>query len=150
MSINVVKGDLLQATEDAIGHGCNCRKTMGSGVAKALRSKWPAVYAADMDFDKAAGRNKIGMFSTTQVGGKQVYNIYTQVDFLPRGIDHFQYVGFELGLKNVFRHMKENNLKSLALPKIGAGLAGGDWQKIKKIIVKVSDEEGIPVTIYEI
>lgn len=150
MSITVVKGDLLQAAEDAIGHGCNCRKTMGSGVAKAIRSKWPQAYAADLEFDKAAGRNKIGMFTTAQGSGKQIYNIYTQVDYLPRGIDHFQYVGFEMGLKNVMTHMKQNGLKSLALPKIGAGLAGGDWQDIKKIIVKVSDAEGVPVTIYEL
>jgi hypothetical protein len=39
---------------------------MGSCFAKAIRSKWPQAYVADVDFDKAAGRNKIGLFSTVQ------------------------------------------------------------------------------------
>jgi O-acetyl-ADP-ribose deacetylase (regulator of RNase III) len=146
-----VKGDLLEFTEDACGHGCNTKRTMGSGVAKALRAKWPQVYQADLDFDEAAGKKRIGRFSFTKVSNnKTVYNIYTQVEYLPRGVDHFEYEGFRKGLSDVFEHMKSNGMKSLALPKIGAGLAGGRWQDIKKIIEEVSEEKGIEVTIYEI
>lgn len=148
--LNTVKGDLLKATEDAIGHGCNCRKTMGSGVAKAIRAKWPQAYQADVDFNDAAGRNKIGMFSSSEGNGKRIYNIYTQVDFLPRDMDHFQYEGFRIGLTGVMMDMKKKGLKSLALPKIGAGLAGGKWSDIRKIIESVSETQGIGVTIYEI
>lgn len=148
--LTTIKGDLLSATEDAIGHGCNCRKTMGSGVAKALRAKWPEVYAADYDFNDLKGRDRIGSFSTVSVDGKQVYNIYTQVDYMPRNIDHFEYVGFKIGLAKVFTDMKAHGLKTLALPKIGAGLAGGDWTKIEAIIKEVSDAAAIDVTVYEL
>lgn len=148
--IKTIKGDLLNATEDAIGHGCNCRKTMGSGVAKAIRDKWPMVYEADKEYNDFDGRNRIGSFSTVRVDGKQVYNIYTQVDYLPRNVDHFQYEGFRIGLAKVLKDMKNHNLKTLALPKIGAGLAGGDWTKIEQIIKEVSDAAGLDVTVYEI
>ncbi len=148
--INYKKGDLLEASEDCIAHGANCRKTMGSGVAKALRAKWPEVYAADYDFNDFKGRDRIGSFSTVKVDGKQVYNIYTQVDYLPRNMDHFQYEGFKIGLAKVFLDMKAHGLKTLALPKIGAGLAGGDWTKIEAIIKEVSDAAGVDVTIYEL
>lgn len=148
--LNYVKGDLLTASEDAIGHGCNCRKTMGSGVAKAIRDKWPEAYAADYDYNDLSGRDKIGSFSTVRIEGKQIYNIYTQVDYLPRNVDHFQYEGFRIGLAKVMVDMKNHGLKTLALPKIGAGLAGGDWTKIEAIIKEMSDASGLDVTVYEI
>jgi O-acetyl-ADP-ribose deacetylase (regulator of RNase III) len=149
--IKTVKGDILKFTEDAAGHGCNCKRTMGSGVAKALRAKWPQVYQTDLDYVECAGKKKIGKFSRANVGeNKKVYNIYTQVEFLPRGIDHFEYDGFKEGLSAVCDNMLKDGLKSLALPKIGAGLAGGNWSKIKKIIEEVSEEKGIDITIYEL
>ena len=148
--ITTIKGDLLQASEDAIGHGCNCFKTMGAGVAAAIRKKWPAVYQADVDYDDFDEGEKIGEFSTVKVDGKQVYNIYTQVGYKPRSQDHFEYDGFRDGLSKVFKDMKNHGLASLALPKIGAGLAGGDWVRISAIIDEVSNEFSIPVTIYEL
>ncbi|WP_396136111.1 hypothetical protein [Brevibacillus brevis] len=37
MAVKIVNGDLLQATEDIIGHQVNCQCVMGSGVAKFER-----------------------------------------------------------------------------------------------------------------
>ncbi len=148
--ITTVKGDLLNAAEDAIGHGCNCFKTMGAGVAAAIRKRWPAVYQADVDYNDYDEEEKIGEFSTVKVDGKQVYNIYTQVGYKPRNTDHFEYDGFREGLAKVMKDMKAHGLATLALPKIGAGLAGGDWTRIETIINEVSDEANIPVTIYEL
>jgi len=148
--ITTKQGDLLQASEDAIGHGCNSMKTMGAGVAAALRKKWPAVYQADVEFDDFHEEEKIGHFSTIKVDGKQVYNIYTQVGYKPRTQDHFEYDGFRDGLAEVFKDMKSHGLKTLALPKIGAGLAGGDWTRIEQTIREVSDLAGVDVTIYEL
>lgn len=150
------KGNLLDAEEDAVVHGCNCKKTMGSGVALALRNKWPEVYQADVDYDEFAGREKIGKFSWVDImrGGervKTVYNLYTQVNYLPRGVDHFEYEGFRTGLNSLLTHMASINLNSLAMPKIGAGLAGGNWRDIKKIIKEVLDNhQGMVITIYEL
>lgn len=38
------QGDLTEATEDIIIHQVNCKGVMGSGVAKAIRDKFPNVY----------------------------------------------------------------------------------------------------------
>ena len=148
--LKTVNGDLLKASEDAIGHGANCKKTMGSGVAAAIRSKWPQVYQADVDYVGFSGKHKIGHFSSVDIKDKTVYNIYTQVNYLPRGQDHFEYEGFKIGLTKVCEDMKKNGKKSLALPKIGAGLAGGNWHDIKKIIKSVSEEQEIVFVIYEL
>ena len=42
--IKVVKGNLLDATEAIIAHQVNCQKKMNSGVAKAIREKYPIVF----------------------------------------------------------------------------------------------------------
>lgn len=42
--IKIVKGDILQASEDIIGHQVNCQGVMGAGLAKQIRNKYPHVY----------------------------------------------------------------------------------------------------------
>lgn len=129
---------------------------MGSGVALAIRNRWPEVYQADVDYNEFAGKEKIGKFSWVDIirkgeRVKTVYNLYTQINYLPRGIDHFEYDGFKNGLNNLLNHMNSINLTSLAMPKIGAGLAGGDWKKIKKIIKEVlNNHQEMTITIYEL
>lgn len=44
MSINFVKQDLTTSDADYICHQVNCQGKMNSGVAKAIREKWPIVY----------------------------------------------------------------------------------------------------------
>lgn len=40
------KGNILDSGADVICHQVNCQGAMNSGVAKAIREKWPVVYKA--------------------------------------------------------------------------------------------------------
>lgn len=135
--MRVVEGDLialaLQGEFDVIIHGCNCFCSMGAGIAHSIQLQFPEAYAADLMTTKG-DRNKLGYFSsaTVQENGNSItiVNGYTQ----------FQYSG-SLPLvdydavKNLFRRIKkEFSGKRIGYPKIGAGLAGGDWGKIEHII----------------
>lgn len=44
MAIIYKKGNVLDTTDRYIVHGCNSRKVMGSGVALAIRQKYPKAY----------------------------------------------------------------------------------------------------------
>ena len=46
MQIEYRTGDLLEAAEPVIVHGCNAQGSMGAGVARAIRDRYPAAYAA--------------------------------------------------------------------------------------------------------
>lgn len=48
MSVYFVKGDITKSDCKYICHQVNCRCKMGSGVAKAIRTKWPVVYTEYM------------------------------------------------------------------------------------------------------
>ena len=41
---NIIYDDITKSNADYICHQVNCQGVMGSGVAKAIRDKWPQVY----------------------------------------------------------------------------------------------------------
>ena len=130
------KGNLIDMAEagefDVIVHGCNCLNTMGSGIAKEMRERYPGAYEADT-LATAQWKQpvaKLGNFSTYATIGKGrpfvIINAYTQVDFAPRGQDHFEYESFYLILKK----LKVLGPRKFGFPYIGMGLAGGDSTRI--------------------
>jgi len=58
--------NLLDAPADIIGHCCNCFCTMGSGVAAAIKAKYPEAYDADCK-TKKGDRTKLGTLSLAVV-----------------------------------------------------------------------------------
>lgn len=157
----ITKGNLVTMADNGdfniLVHGCNCQNTMGSGIAKSLRDKWPLVYAADC---KAAEQWKepvarLGNFSTATVMTKSgnplvIVNAYTQINYLPRGIDHFEYESFYIILKKL-EVLASKGVK-FGFPYIGTGLAGGDKNRIIPMIEKFSDtvaQKNATVTLVE-
>lgn len=146
------KGNLIDMAEagqfDIIVHGCNCQNTMGSGIAKEIRARYPEVYVADNCF-QVMPQAKLENFSSYFTGKFLIVNAYTQLHYLPRGVDHFEYESFEV----ILRKMKAlYRTRRFGLPYIGMGLAGGDKTRIIKMIIDfandVSDAGG-SVTLVE-
>lgn len=138
--MKTVHGDLiklaLQGEFDLIIHGCNCHGAMGAGIAKAIRSTFPEAYEADLRTPKG-DRSKLGTISaaTVEREGRQiiVVNGYTQFDWSGPGV----LVDYD-AVRSVMAEVKSRySGKRIGYPKIGAGLAGGDWETIARII----DEE---------
>jgi O-acetyl-ADP-ribose deacetylase (regulator of RNase III) len=134
--IKELYGDLIKMAKeghfDLIAHGANCFCRMGSGIAKQIAAEIPS--AVEVDKSTFPGDiNKLGNYTMAIVpsdGFCRILNLYTQYNY---GTDKIQidYDALTLVLKKVnfiFRG------KSIGLPLIGSGLAGGDWNKIKSII----------------
>jgi O-acetyl-ADP-ribose deacetylase (regulator of RNase III) len=138
--MNIEKGDLLalalDGRFDVIIHGCNCFCTMGGGIARVIQEEFPEAYAADLVTVKG-DRNKLGDFTCATVtrNGREltIVNGYTQFHFHGAGV----LVDYD-AVRRLFAKIKKNfSGKRLGYPRIGAGLAGGDWAKLAIII----DEE---------
>lgn len=145
--IKYKKGSILDSTEDIICHGCNCFCTMGGGVAWYISERWPEVYEADRKTNRG-DKAKLGTWTEAMVKGSDghsimVMNLYTQFNY-NRFEDLFEYEAFEKICKELNRFARDHRA-SISMPLIGAGLAGGDWKRISKII-----EENIeqPVIVY--
>lgn len=149
--IKIVHKDILSGLESStektlILHGCNCFHIMGAGIAWYLRNKYPEIYRTDRK-TPYGDRNKLGTISFTTISPTLVIgNCYTQFDLGNKG-----------DYKPPVRYLAVGNALSVAvktypdysfrLPKIGCGLAGGDWEKVEKIYLEKL--VGIKYTVYE-
>lgn len=128
--MKVVHGNLIDLSSDfdVIVHGCNCFHTFGAGFAKQVKERWPEAYAADLA-TKKGDVYKLGTYSSCVVGSLTIVNAYTQYDW---GIGvRVEYQA----LREIFKRIKKDFPgKRIAYPAIGAGLAGGDWNTIARII----------------
>ncbi|MCC6522414.1 MAG: macro domain-containing protein [Polyangiaceae bacterium] len=138
--MRIVNGDLLKlalAGEfDVIVHGANCQGTMGAGIAKAIRESFPEAFDADLATPKG-DRSKLGTISVASVtrGSRRfsVVNAYTQFDYRGRGVR----VDYD-AVRHAFAAIKQQfSGRRIGYPKIGAGLARGDW----KILAQILDDE---------
>jgi O-acetyl-ADP-ribose deacetylase (regulator of RNase III) len=125
------RGDLLQTDIRHIIHGCNSRGAMGSGVAKAIRDKYPQAYRDYSDCYNNSGLELGTVVVSVQDDGKVIHNAITQQDF---GSDPSRVYVSYWAIANVFRHIESWGIKEIALPQLGAGLARGDWNVISSII----------------
>lgn len=129
------KGNLLDLAEagefDIVVQGCNCFNTMGGGIAREIRERYPEVAYVDSKTEKG-DYNKLGNWTSEVVVRKNgmvefdVVNAYTQYN-MSQGIDVFEYVAFELILQKLIHVYGD---KRIGLPYIGMGLAGGDRELI--------------------
>lgn len=136
------KGNLIDMAEagqfDVLVHGCNCQNTMGSGIAKEIRGRYPSVYQADSIAHFAVNNpvqllGTYSQYSTSVLWGHPfiIINAYTQLNYLPRGIDHFEYDSFAVILRKLaVVYPKER----FGFPYIGMGLAGGNGFRIQNML----------------
>jgi O-acetyl-ADP-ribose deacetylase (regulator of RNase III) len=154
MEIKNIDGDLLdeklheQYNIGAIAHCCNCRCVMGAGIARQISKKYPDAYAADFA-TYALKDDKLGLFSNVETSDSLfVYNLYGQSDykFHGRAID---YEAFYTAFESALLDFSAKGLdKALGVPKnIGCGLAGGDWEIVKTIMVQLCSRYAISLVI---
>ena len=130
--------DLIQLTKsgkfDIIAHGCNCFCVMNGGFAKQIKDNFLSAWSADQKTEKG-DYNKLGNYSFGVYNKVKIYNCYTQYNY---GTDkvRLDYEALTLCLRKINFDNYTSSKITIGLPKIGCGLAGGDWNIVKKIIEK--------------
>ena len=135
MPIEFVSGDLFANAHDveAFAHGCNCLHVMGAGLAAQVRRQFPEAYAADLA-TPLGDSAKLGTcsFAVVCTGTTELHvvNAYTQLGF---GGDRV-HVDYE-AVRRCMAWLRCGYAgRRIGLPQIGAGLGGGDWVRIRRII----------------
>lgn len=149
MEYNEVKGDLIEMTKkgtfDVITHGCNCFSTMGAGIAVSMKN----VFGCDKFPMELSGPSveKLGNidFKVVDVIPVTVVNSYTQFHYGRKYGPPLDYEALTVCMRKINLMFKG---KHIGLPQIGAGLAGGNWAKIKKIIQTELKDCNVTVVIY--
>lgn len=143
----VVKGDATEPQGEGmkmIIHCCNNKRKWGKGFVLALSRKWPQTqhvyFCTNME---------LGTISAVKVNDStMVVNIIGQDGYGSSGC----YVKYD-ALSIAFHKLRDYALKHNATvhgPKLGAGLAGGDWSIIEGMLKDILVKGGVSVTIYEL
>jgi O-acetyl-ADP-ribose deacetylase (regulator of RNase III) len=148
------KGNLLDLAEagafDIVVQGCNCFNTMGGGIAREIRERYPVVASVDMETLRGDYR-KLGNWTECDAGETNrftIINAYTQYN-MSQGTDVFEYTAFQLILEKLAFAFPG---KRFGLPYIGCGLAGGEQETIIDMIEVFAERvalEGGTVTLVE-
>lgn len=149
MKITFVKGDATnpQGTGDKIiCHICNDVNAWGAGFVMALSKKWEApekAYHSMSKLDMVLGNVQLvavepDITVANMIGQRSIRQ--ENNDYVP-----IRYDAVRECLQKVNKHAEENNA-TLHMPRIGCGLAGGDWFEIEKIIHEVVT---VNVTVYD-
>lgn len=140
--INYIKKDITTVECGIVAHGVNCQHKMGSGVALAIRKKWPAVYEAYMNSPK--GQALLGTAHIININRDMdnlfVANCYTQVFYGYGGGRYASLEAVESSLRYVYRWADIYDVP-VYMPKIGCGLGGLSWDREVKDMVQEIDSE---------
>lgn len=171
--INYVDGDLIKLAKegkfDVIVHGCNCMSTMGAGIAPQMAKE----FGCDKFEMETWGPNinKLGNIDYVTLYWEDdnhwtkypdengewvsfklnVVNAYTQYKYGRNHLDGlakpFDYEAFTLCMRKMNHTFKGLHI---GMPKIGSGLAGGDWNRIETIIENELKDMKVTVVNYKL
>lgn len=132
---------LEDITEGIILHQTNCQGKMGTGIALAIRNRWPVVYRDYLSYCWGkVPRDMLGTFQLVQVDENlYVGNVFGQLSYgCNRRHTDYEAVQNALIEMRVAIHPELDHLP-IYYPKMGCKNAGGDWTIVSKIIDECLD-----------
>lgn len=147
--IKYIVGNILESEADALVNTVNTVGVMGKGIALQFKKEFPNNFKAYIEACKN-GNISIGkLFATIDrnlnTGEKLIINFPTKSDW--RKPSEYSYI--ESGLTDLINVIKANDIKSVAIPPLGAGNGGLEWEKVKKIIEKKLGDLEVDIFVYE-
>ena len=150
--INMIKstrGDILKADAEALVNTVNCVGVMGRGIALQFKKKFPDNFK---QYKKKCDRKELVpgtmfVFDTGNMFGQRyVVNFPTKNHW--RGKSEMSDV--ESGLVALVEQVRTRNIKSIAIPPLGCGLGGLNWNEVKPLIEAAFAElPNVQVLLYE-
>lgn len=144
-----IQGNLLEAHAEALVNTVNTVGVMGKGIALMFKEAFPANFRA---YEDACEHKEIRvgrMFVTenrTFEGPRWIINFPTKKHW--RQPSKLEWI--TEGLADLRRVIRENNIRSVALPPLGAGNGGLDWQDVRPEIQRIlGDLQGVEISVYE-
>jgi O-acetyl-ADP-ribose deacetylase (regulator of RNase III) len=131
-------GNLLDADVNYICHQVNCQGKMGSGIAKQIRQRFPAVYDLYM---KEVSEDKLGNIQCVYMQQNEshvigVINMFSQKNYGYDSRRYTSYDAFYSCLEKIKNFVPKGS--KIGFPgHIGCGLGGADWEVIKTMISQV-------------
>ena len=148
MPIVYLAGDLFanKHRAQALAHGCNCMGSMGKGIAVGFRDRYPEMYREFRWRCKTDPRkfNPGDCMLWKDETHPWVFNLATQLRYKGATFE-----AIEASLSSMRKQADTEGVRSIAMPKIGAGYGGLDWDRVKEVIEKVFADWKGTLYVYE-
>src|ERR1700730_18295283 len=134
--ISFTEGNLLEASAEALVNTVNTVGIMGKGIALMFKEAFPANFRA---YEDACNHKevKVGkMFVTenrTFSGPRWIINFPTKKHW--RQPSKLEWI--TEGLGDLRRVIQEHNIRSVALPPLGTGNGGLDWNEVRPEVLRI-------------
>lgn len=157
--INYVIGDATKPSVkkgeySVICHCCNTLGAWGAGFVIPLGRRYPS---AKKNYEECIrtipSKDLLGNVGYAKVDKNIVVaNIFGQERiYTENGKIPLDYNALRYGFEDILRHFSEYGTPySIHMPRIGCGLAGGDWNIVEGIIEDVFSKNGIEVFVYDL
>ncbi len=133
--ITLTQGNLLKSDTEAIVNTVNCVGIMGRGIALQFKKAFPENFKA---YATACKVNQV------QLGQMFVYDLNRLYN--PRFIINFptkrhwqnksQIADIQTGLIDLLSVVQQQQIRSIAIPPLGCGLGGLNWDDVKPLIIQ--------------
>ncbi|HEY0088449.1 MAG TPA: macro domain-containing protein [Candidatus Lokiarchaeia archaeon] len=144
--INLISGNIFENSAEALVNPVNCVGVMGKGLALEFKKRFPKnfEYYRKTCFEPLG--LVIGDLLLFKENEKWIVNFPTKIHWKdPSKIEYIQ-----KGLKTLLQIVEEDRLKAIAIPPLGCGLGGLNWNDVKKEIYEVFEKENVEVFLYEL
>lgn len=143
-SVTVREGDIFKSRAQTLVNTVNCVGVMGKGIALGFRKRFPQMHD---DYVRRCDRGEVRLgrpYLYKQSSGPWVLNFPTK--------DHWRSVSrladIEAGLDHLESHYGEWGIESLAVPPLGSGLGGLEWQVVGPTLYSHLGRLDIPVELF--
>ena len=149
--ITKVRGDILLTQAHAIAHGVSPHDHFNQGLALALRERHPAM-AKDFRHYCHVQNPKAGEAWLWAGPERVVINLMTQEPAPSQRAHPGKATAHNVNraLRALVDIVQDQNIRSLALPKLATGVGGLAWEEVEPLIEQHLAGIGIPVVVYEV
>ncbi|XP_061392271.1 ADP-ribose glycohydrolase OARD1-like [Musca vetustissima] len=138
-SLKEIYGDLFSAGEDySMAHCVAADLRMGKGIAVKFRSKFGSISLLQKQNVKPGG------VAILPHNSRYIYNLVTKETSWGKPT----YQLLHSSLVSMRNHMIEHDVTKLAMPRIGCGLDGLTWHKVKDLIEEVFSNDPVSIVIF--
>ena len=146
--LEYTRGNLLDASAEALVNTVNEVGVMGKGIALMFKERFPEPSQQYVRASKAGGVRVGTMFvtATEELFPKWIIHFPTKRHWRhPSKVEWIQ-----SGLQDLVKVVRELGISSIAVPPLGCGNGGLDWQDVRPLIEEAfASISGIEATIYE-
>lgn len=147
--IKLITGNMLDSGAEVLVNTVNTVGVMGKGIALQFKKAYPNNFKA---YEEACKRGEVAigkLFVTRDrniaSGEKTIVNFPTKKDW--RKPSEYSYV--EQGLDALVRFIETEKPLSIAIPPLGAGNGGLEWEKVKELIENKLGKLDLEIFVYE-